>query len=127
MENKDTDKLTRSILANSKLEINNPDFTLNLMGKIKAENRRRTIVRQGAFYLLMFVSIDAVIFSLLKLLGVNINDLSMLIGNTSSEIAKASSGKGNALLFYVLAQSIILLIMIGRSRFLSFKTFRNLR
>lgn len=121
MENNDTDKLTRSILGNSKLEIKNPDFTLNLMGKIKAENRRRTIVRQGAFYLLIFVLIDSVIFSLLKLLGISISDLSMLIGNTSSEIAKASSGKGNILLFYLLAQSIILLIMIGRSHFLNFK------
>lgn len=121
MENNDTDKLTRSILGNSKLEIKNPDFTLNLMAKIKAENRRRTIVRQGAFYLLIFVLIDSVIFSLLKLLGISISDLSMLIGNTSSEIAKASSGKGNILLFYLLAQSIILLIMIGRSHFLNFK------
>lgn len=121
MENNDTDKLTRSILGNSKLEIKNPDFTLNLMAKIKAENRRRTIVRQGAFYLLLFVLIDAVIFSLLKLLGISISDLSMLIGNTSSEIAKASSGKGNVLLFYLLVQSIILLIMIGRSHVLNFK------
>ncbi len=121
MENNDTDKLTRSILGNSKLEIKNPDFTLNLMAKIKAENRRRIIVRQGAFYLLLFVLIDAVIFSLLKLLGISISDLSMLIGNTSSEIAKASSGKGNVLLFYLLVQSIILLIMIGRSHFLNFK------
>lgn len=121
MENNDTDKLTRSILGNSKLEIKNPDFTVNLMGKIKAENRRRTIVRQGAFYLLLFVLIDAVIFSLLKLLGISISDLSMLIGNTSSEIAKASSGKGNVLLFYLLVQSIILLIMIGRSHVLNFK------
>lgn len=121
MENNDTDKLTRSILGNSKLEIKNPDFTLNLMAKIKAENRRRTIVRQGAFYLLLFVLIDAVIFSLLKLLGISISDLSMLIGNTSSEIVKASSGKGNILLFYLLAQSIILLIVIGRSHFLNFK------
>lgn len=121
MENNDTDKLTRSILGNSKLEIKNPDFTLNLMAKIKAENRRRTIVRQGAFYLLLFVLIDSVIFSLLKLLGISISDLSMLIGNTSSEIAKASSGKGNILLFYLLVQSIILLIVIGRSHFLNFK------
>lgn len=121
MENNDTDKLTHSILGNSKLEIKNPDFTLNLMAKIKAENRRRTIVRQGAFYLLLFVLIDAVIFSLLKLLGISISDLSMLIGNTSSEIVKASSGKGNILLFYLLAQSIILLIVIGRSHFLNFK------
>lgn len=121
MENNDTDKLTRSILGNSKLEIKNPDFTLNLMGKIKAENRRRTIVRQGAFYLLIFILIDAVIFSLLKLLGISTSDISTLIGSTSSEIAKASHGKGNVLLFYLLAQSIILLIMIGRSHFFNFK------
>lgn len=115
------DKLARTILANSKLEIKTPDFTLNLMGKIKAKNRRKTIVRQGAFYLLMFVSIDAVILALFKLLGISFTDISLLIGSTSSEIAKATSGKGNVLLYYMLAQGIILLIMIGRSRFLNFR------
>ena len=49
MENKDVDKLTRTILANSKLEIKNPDFTFNLMDKIKAENRRKIIIRQSTF------------------------------------------------------------------------------
>jgi hypothetical protein len=121
MENNDTDKLTRKILENSKLEINSPDFTSNLLGKIKAENRRKTIVRQSVFYLLMFVSIDAIIWTLFKLFGVSIADISLLIECISSEFANASSGKGNYLLLSLLIQSIILLIMIGRSRFFNFK------
>lgn len=122
MENKDVDKLTRTILANSKLEIKNPDFTFNLMDKIKAENRRKIIIRQSTFYLLMFISIDAVIWTLFKLFRVSIADISLLIESTSSEISKASSGKGNVLLLTLFIQSIILLFMIGRARFLNFKS-----
>jgi len=122
MENKDADKLTRTILANSKLEIKNPDFTFNLMDKIKAENRRKIIIRQSTFYLLMFISIDAVIWTLFKLFRVSIADISLLIESTSSEISKASSGKGNVLLLTLFIQSIILLFMIGRARFLNFKS-----
>jgi hypothetical protein len=117
MENNETDKLASSILKNSKLELENPDFTLNLMNKIKAENRRKVIVRQIAYYLLIFVSIDALILTLLKLLGVSISDLSLVIGNTSSEIAKASSGIGNTLVLYLLLQTFILLILAGRTHF----------
>jgi hypothetical protein len=117
MENNETDKLASSILKNSKLELENPDFTLNLMNKIKAENRRKLIVRQIAYYLLIFVSIDALILTLLKLLGVSISDLSLVIGNTSSEIAKASSGIGNTLVLYLLLQTLILLILAGRTHF----------
>jgi hypothetical protein len=117
MENNETDKLASSILKNSKLELGNPDFTLNLMNKIKAENRRKVIVRQIAYYLLIFVSIDALILTLLKLLGVSISDLSLVIGNTSSEIAKASSGIGNTLVLYLLLQTFILLILAGRTHF----------
>jgi len=122
MENKDAYKLTRTILANSKLEIKNPDFTFNLMDKIKAENRRKIIIRQSTFYLLMFISIDAVIWTLFKLFRVSIADISLLIESTSSEISKASSGKGNVLLLTLFIQSIILLFMIGRARFLNFKS-----
>ena len=122
MENKDVDKLTRTILANSKLEIKNPDFTFNLMDKIKAENRRKIIIRQSTFYLLIFISIDAVIWTLFKLFRVSIADISLLIESTSSEISKASSGKGNVLLLTLFIQSIILLFMIGRARFLNFKS-----
>jgi len=122
MENKDADKLTRTILANSKLEIKNPDFTFNLMDKIKAENRRKIIIRQSTFYLLIFISIDAVIWTLFKLFRVSIADISLLIESTSSEISKASSGKGNVLLLTLFIQSIILLFMIGRARFLNFKS-----
>lgn len=121
MENNDTDKLSRTILANSKLEIKNPDFTLNLMDKIKAENRRKVIIRQSASYLIMFISIDAAILALFKLIGVSFADITLLIGNTSSEIAKVASGKGNVLLLCMLVQSIFLLIMIRRSRFLNFR------
>lgn len=117
MDNNETDKLASSILKNSKLELGNPDFTLNLMNKIKAENRRKVIVRQIAYYLLIFVSIDALILTLLKLLGVSISDLSLVIGNTSSEIAKASSGIGNMLVLYLLLQTFILLILAGRTHF----------
>lgn len=117
MENNETDKLASSILKNSKLELENPDFTLNLMNKIKAENRRKLIVRQIAYYLLIFVSIDALILTLLKLLGVSISDLSLVIGNTSSEIAKATSGIGNTLVLYLLLQTFILLILAGRTHF----------
>ena len=117
MDNNETDKLASSILKNSKLELGNPDFTLNLMNKIKAENRRKVIVRQIAYYLLIFVSIDALILTLLKLLGVSISYLSLVIGNTSSEIAKASSGIGNMLVLYLLLQTFILLILAGRTHF----------
>ena len=117
MENNETDKLSRTILKNSKLELSNPNFTLNLMNKIKAENRRKFIVRQIASYFLLFISIDALILASLKLLGISITELSLSIENMTSEITTASSGIGNALVLYLLLQTFIFLLIAGRAHF----------
>lgn len=123
MENKDTEKLAQTMLAASKLELTNPDFTRNLMFKINAENRKRIILRKSLFYLFLFISIDTIMLVLMKLLGFSMSDLSGFIESITLEIAITSSKSGNILLPYFLIQVIVILIMkkVMDSRFLSMK------
>lgn len=124
MENKDTEKLAQTILADSKLELTNPDFTRNLMSQINAENRKRIILRKSLFYLFLFISIDTIILTMMKLLGFSMADLSGFIESVTLEIANTSSKSGDILLVYFLIQAIILFIMkrVMDSRLLSMKS-----
>lgn len=124
MENIDTEKLAQTMLADSKLELTNPDFTRNLMSQINAENRKRIILRKSLYYLFLFISIDTFILTMMKLLGFTMAGISGFFESATLEIAQTSSKSGDILLVYFLVQAILLFIMkrVMDSRLLSMKS-----
>lgn len=118
MENNNADKLAEFMLSRSRVELDNPDFTLELMSRIKSENRKRTRIRQGGLYLVLFLLIDALIYAWLKLLDISIIELSNSISSATREIASTSHQDGYWLVIYFLIQAVLMGVMIGvvRSR-----------
>lgn len=124
MENKDTERLAKALLADSKLELSNPDFTRNMMNRINAENRKRILIQKSLFYLFLFISINVITLTLMKLTGFSMNDLSKFIELATVKIVNSSSKIGNVLLLYFLFQAIVLLLLIRamNSSFFSMKS-----
>ena len=66
MENTNLDKITSNIMANSSLEITNPDFSKIIMTKIIQKEKQRPVVRYILFCSLFIIVACVVIILLLK-------------------------------------------------------------
>ena len=66
MENTNLDKITSIIMANSSLEITNPDFSKIIMTKIIQKEKQRPVVRYILFCSLFIIVACVVIILLLK-------------------------------------------------------------
>ena len=123
MDNIDIEKTTKNILAKSKMELNNPDFSKLIMNKIQAEESKQFMFRNLFQYFLIFVAIDTIIFSLLKLINIRISDipikLSTFINGIFSAIHQGSINIHDLLIIYFSAFAVIILIIsiISNSRY----------
>lgn len=69
------EKITKDIISNSKLELTNPDFNNLLMQKIRSESYKQSLIHNLVLYFLIFISFDAFVYALLKLMKFTISDL----------------------------------------------------
>jgi hypothetical protein len=76
MENTKENQFVKDVLNESIPEWINPDFNMILMDKIRKESRKRKILNTVRLYLLMFVSIDAVLLVLANLMHISITSVS---------------------------------------------------
>jgi hypothetical protein len=74
-KNLDIDKLTKDILKSSYLEVTDPDFNRTTMKKVLHESRKKRLLENIFLGFLIFVAIDALIFLVLWLSGLNIFEL----------------------------------------------------
>lgn len=122
MDSTNVDKLTKDILGNSKLELTNPDFNNLLMNKIKSESHKQSILHNIVLYFLTFLSLDAIIFALLKLMHIRITDIvpksTAFTQGIFSNIQNSPSNIGQFLLMYFLIMAIIIfgLNMVSSTR-----------
>jgi len=112
MDNTNVDKLTKDILASSKLELTSPNFDSILMNKIKIESRKQSIFHNTALYFFIFISIDVIIFSLLKLMHISITDMiskvSAFTHGLFSNIQNSPSNIEEFLIIYFLILAIVI-------------------
>jgi hypothetical protein len=112
MDNTSIDKLTRDILASSKLELTSPNFDSILMNKIKFESRKQSIFHNTALYFFIFISIDTMIFSLLKMIHISITDMiskvNAFIHVVVANIQNSPSNIGLFLLIYFLILAVVI-------------------
>lgn len=83
MDKESADKLTRDILAKSKLELTNNDFSNLLMDKIRNKKRKQAIIYNIVLYFLIFISLDAILFVALKLMNIRITEIALKINSFS--------------------------------------------
>ncbi len=112
MDNSNIDKLTKRILADSKLELVKPDFNHLVMNKIRFDNRKKTVFHNVGLFFLIFISFDSLIFSLLKILHINITGISLKIGTSFHRILFSPqndySNIGQLIIIYFLVFGIVL-------------------
>jgi hypothetical protein len=123
MDTAPEDKVTKEILASSKLQLTNPDFNNMVMKKIMLESHKQSILHNVTLYTLIFFSIDAIIYSVIKLMNINLTDIgSRLSAFTYGSIVGIQHSPSNIrhlLLFYflILAVAIFSMNIISRSRY----------
>jgi hypothetical protein len=124
MDNTNVDSFTKEIISGSKLELTNPDFNKTLMGKIKAEKRKRIIYSNIKLYSLIFISIDAAIIVLLNLTGIRVSDITLKISflNRGFENFYSNPGELISIYFTVLFAVIIIIMLFSRTGYSYFKT-----
>ncbi|MGO9482371.1 MAG: hypothetical protein ACLP05_11410 [Candidatus Kryptoniota bacterium] len=112
----DIDKLTGDILKNSYLELPDPDFNAATMKKIVQFSRRRRVLNGILPYSFIFVSVDALIFLLLKLTGLNILDAADSVNYILTELLHHAGRLGGSVIgigfIMYLASSLSGLILI---------------
>jgi len=112
MDRTNVDKLTKDILENSMLKLTNPDFNNLLMNKIKSQSLKQSILHNVVLYFLTFISLDAIIFALLKLMHIRITDIvpkaTAFTQGIFSNIQNSPSNIGQFLLLYFLILAIII-------------------
>jgi len=123
MKNSHIDKLTKEILKNSLLEVTNPDFNVTTMKKIQHESRKQRILENIFLCFLVFVAVDALIFLVLWLTGLNIFEVAhRLIGMPHQILFHAEKLKNsiieNAFIKYVMLSfgGVMLLLMLIESK-----------
>ena len=119
MENKKADEFAKSILFNSKLDIENPDFSKTVMNKIKRENRKRILFYNFKYYSLVFIGIDILIIALLMIFNIRIIDIPVKISNITIE---SMSGQLVLIYFTLLIAAILLIKSISGNGYLYSKT-----
>lgn len=125
MDNTTVDKLTKDILVNSKLELTNPDFNSLLMNKIRFESQKQSILQNIGWFFLTFLSLDAIIFALLKLMHIRTLDIipkvTAFTNGILSNIQNSPSNIGQFLLIYFLILAIVFfglnIVSSSRSRY----------
>jgi len=113
MDTQRTEKFTREILAKSKLELTNPDFSNSLMNKIRKEKKKQIIIHDLVLYSLIFISIDTIIFALLKIMNIKISEITQ---KTSSFVHIYQYTKP-LLFIYLLAIVFILVSILSRTQY----------
>jgi hypothetical protein len=118
MQNTDQDNKTKAIIRNSELRLENPQFSLMVMNKIESEARKQKRIQNLIYYTLMVLFIYAIIFILLKLLGIALFDITNGITQTldgfisNTEIARNSLFEGNKIILVII--SILALYILNR-------------
>jgi len=117
MENIKAEGFAKSILSNSKLDIENPDFNTAIMNKISQESRKSTLFYNLKYYALVFIGIDILIVTLLRLFNIGFINITKNIGNISIE---SMSGQLIPIYFIFLIAAILLIKSLsGNGYFLS--------
>jgi hypothetical protein len=121
--NPNIDKLTKDILKSSYLEVTDPDFNVTTMKKILRESRKQRVLDNILLCFLVFVAVDALIFLILWLSGLNIFELAVrLIGIPHVILFHAEKLKNsiieNAFIKYVMLSfsGIMVILMIIESK-----------
>jgi hypothetical protein len=86
MKNSNIDKFVKDILKSSYLEVTDPDFNVTTMKKILHESRKQRVLENILLCFLVFVAVDALIFLVLWLSGLNIFDVAIRSGSVPHEI-----------------------------------------
>lgn len=118
MENKKAEEFTKSILSNSKLDIENPDFNKIVMDKIRRQNKKQILFQNLKYYSLTFVGIDMLIIALLRLFNIRIIDIPSRINNI---IVDSISGQLILIYFTLLIAAILLITSISGNGYLHSK------
>jgi uncharacterized Tic20 family protein len=113
MEKDIEERIAKDILANSMLELTNPDFNGIIMHKIRVENRKKS-TRNFALYLQIFIPIIFFVFSLLKLINISIIGIASKTGTFIIEIfpglvQQVSLNIGLFLIIYFLIVAVVIL------------------
>ena len=115
MDNSNIDKLTKRILADSKLELANPDFNHSIMNKIRFENRKKSVLHNVGLFFLIFITFDTLILSLLRILHINITGISLKTGTLIHRILFSPqndfSNIGQLLITYFLVLGIVVFVL----------------
>lgn len=115
MDNSNIDILTKDILSESKLELTNPDFENLLMSRIRLERRKKVIFHNFGLFFIIFITLDAIIFSLSKIFGINIADVTSGIGVLSTGINNGIqtflSNSGYFILIYFIVLTIVIILL----------------
>jgi hypothetical protein len=115
MDNSNIDDLTKDILSDSKLELTNSDFENLLMSKIRFERRKKVIFQNFRLFLIRFITLDAIIFSLSKIFGINITDITtgidVLSTGINTGIQTIFSNYGYLILIYFIILSIVIILL----------------
>jgi hypothetical protein len=117
------DKVSKEILASSRLQLTNPDFNNMVMKKIMLESHKQSILHNVALYTLIFFSFDTIIYGVMKLMNINLTDIgsSLSAFNYGSivSIQHSPSNIRHLLLFYFLILAVVIFSMniISRSRY----------
>jgi hypothetical protein len=119
MENKKAEEFAKSILSNSKLDMENPDFNKVVMDKIRRKNRINILSRNLRNYSLIFIGIDLLIYTLLRLFNIKITEISSIFSNLSFE---SMSSHFIMVYFGFLVISIFLIVKISGNGYLYSKT-----
>ncbi len=75
MKELNDDNLTRDILKKSYVELADPEFNAATMKRIVRDNWKRRVVNDFLLNILVFISIDALIWLGIRLAGMNVFDL----------------------------------------------------
>ena len=123
MKNSNIDKLAKDILKSSYLEVTDPDFNVTTMKKILRESRKQRVLDNILLCFLVFVAVDALIFLVLWLSGLNIFELAIrLIGIPHEILLHAEKLKNsiieNAFIKYIMLSfgGIMVILMIIESK-----------
>ena len=119
MENKKTEEFAKSILSNSKLDLENPDFNKIVMNKVRYENRKRAFLYNFKYYSLIFIGIDILIIALLSLFNIKITNIPVKLGNP---IFTSNSIQLVLMYFTLLIAAILLIKSISGNGYIHSKT-----
>lgn len=121
MENNNADEFAKSILSNSKLDLENPDFNTAVMNKISRESRKSSLFYNIKYYALIFIGIDILIITLLRLFNIRFVDITNSINTISFE---SMSGQLIPIYFTLLLGSILLIKSLSGNGYLHSETHK---